>query len=149
MSFGVPSNTATAVSSQGCLSRAELFVCVKSAKSGSKSIELLVARFAELRHPWGLRTGPIQEGSQPGPRLHQIWKSSEQKLYTFRPRTLRNVVGRRARRGWGTPAMRPQWPYYSVRRSSAHHLASSRGKFPLLQPLNSPVQCLLAGRWAA
>jgi len=28
-------------------------------------------------------------------------------------------------------------------------LASSRGKFLLLQPLNSPAQCLLAGCWAA
>eukprot|EP00964_Phaeocystis_antarctica_P102579 scaffold67914_cov48-Phaeocystis_antarctica.AAC.1 len=26
-------------------------------------------RFAQPGHPWGLRTGPIREGSQPGPRL--------------------------------------------------------------------------------
>eukprot|EP00964_Phaeocystis_antarctica_P034273 scaffold19475_cov24-Phaeocystis_antarctica.AAC.1 len=37
--------------------------------SGSKSIELLVWRFGQPGHPWGLRTGPIQEGSQSGPRL--------------------------------------------------------------------------------
>ena len=29
----------------------------------------LFERFAQPGHPWGLRTGPIQEGSQPGPRL--------------------------------------------------------------------------------
>eukprot|EP00964_Phaeocystis_antarctica_P089334 scaffold56983_cov70-Phaeocystis_antarctica.AAC.1 len=95
-----------------------------------------------------LRT--ILDGAGPqAPGVHGICKSNQQKLYTFRPRTLRNVVGRRARAAPCTPAMRPQWPYYSVRRSSAHHLASSRGKFLLLQPLNSPVQCLLASRWAA
>ena len=69
-SFGVPSNTATAVSSQGCTSRAELFVPPHIPQSsGSKSIELLLDRIPNLVHPWGLRTGHIQEGSQPGPRL--------------------------------------------------------------------------------
>ena len=37
--------------------------------SGSKSIELQFRRFRNPGHPWGLRPGPIQAGSQSGPRL--------------------------------------------------------------------------------
>eukprot|EP00964_Phaeocystis_antarctica_P163822 scaffold140711_cov127-Phaeocystis_antarctica.AAC.1 len=32
-------------------------------------MELLLRRFPNLVHPWGLRPGPIQVGSQSGPRL--------------------------------------------------------------------------------
>eukprot|EP00964_Phaeocystis_antarctica_P086705 scaffold54933_cov99-Phaeocystis_antarctica.AAC.2 len=63
-----------------------------------------------------LRT--LLDGAGPqAPGVTWLIKTLHQKLYTFRPRTLRNVVGRRARRDQVTPAMRPQWPYYSVRRS--------------------------------
>ena len=35
----------------------------------AEAAQLLVGCFSQQGHPWGLRTGPIQEGSQPGPRL--------------------------------------------------------------------------------
>eukprot|EP00964_Phaeocystis_antarctica_P004445 scaffold2403_cov65-Phaeocystis_antarctica.AAC.1 len=59
-----------------------------------------------------LRT--LLDGAGPqAPGVHGIWKSLLEELYTFRPRTLRNVVDERARLDQVTPAMRPQWPYYS------------------------------------
>ena len=55
-----------------------------------------------------------------GPQAHGVAgmrKTTCTKLYTFRPRLLRTLTGERCRLSPATPAMRPQWPYYSVRRS--------------------------------